>query len=98
LKYWKVEKEEKEEEIVGTQTVIVYLGSYDNHVVCVNGGYMEYFSKRKVILPQNNGLSIGFFQHFSNYDIGWHTLEYYPSVYAYVCQVFSYFGSFHGSF
>jgi len=52
-----------------------------------------------VNLPQNSGLNIGFFQHSSISDIGLHTqCSHYFSVYAYVCQVFSYFVSFHGSF
>jgi hypothetical protein len=83
-----IEDHEEEEEILGTQTVIVYLGSYDNHVVSVNGGHMEYFSKRKVKLPQNSGRNIGFFQNSSNSDIGLHTLQHYPSLCAFVCQVF----------
>jgi len=77
----------------------VHLGSYDNHVLCVNSGHMEYFSKRNVnILQKKSGLNIGFVQHSSNSDIGLRTLQYYPSDYAYICQVFSYFGTFHENF
>jgi len=59
---------------------------------------VEYFSKRNVKIPQNSGLHIGFVQHSSNSDTGLHKLQYYPSDYDYVCQVFSYFGSFHENF